>query len=156
MGFKDWYYPETLEPKWQGHFGNYIDNTLLALHKFQAKKQVFPNRIENGTTQRQQQSSPPFAMLLACAAVCVRCQSHRSSKFSSCPGTKMSQKPVVVSHRISTQTGGRVTPPPHTEGWNPTGGPRPHQRCHRPLWWFRGYLLGLFVDHLGCGDLIFV
>ena len=24
--------------------GNYIVNTLLALHKFQAKKQVFPNR----------------------------------------------------------------------------------------------------------------
>ena len=28
-----------LEPKWQSHFGNYINNTLLALHKFQAKKQ---------------------------------------------------------------------------------------------------------------------
>ena len=71
MGFKDWYYPETLEPKWQGHFGNYIDNTLLALHKFQAKKQVFPNRIENGTTQRQQQSSNPFCYAVGlCGCLC--------------------------------------------------------------------------------------
>ena len=31
---------EQLEPKWHSHFGNYIDNTLLALHKFQAKKQI--------------------------------------------------------------------------------------------------------------------
>ena len=30
---------EQLEPKWHCHFGNYIVNTLLALHKFQAKKQ---------------------------------------------------------------------------------------------------------------------
>jgi hypothetical protein len=29
-----------LEPKWNSHFGNYIDNTLLALRKFQAKKQI--------------------------------------------------------------------------------------------------------------------
>ena len=29
-----------LEPKWHSHFGNYIDKTLLALHKFQAKKQL--------------------------------------------------------------------------------------------------------------------
>ena len=29
-----------LEPKWHGHFGNYIDNTVLTLHKFQAKKQI--------------------------------------------------------------------------------------------------------------------
>ena len=26
-----------LEPKWQGHFGNYVNNTLLALHKLRAK-----------------------------------------------------------------------------------------------------------------------
>ena len=32
---------EQLEPKWHSHFGNYIVNTLLALHKFQAKKQFF-------------------------------------------------------------------------------------------------------------------
>ena len=31
---------EQLEPKWHSHFGNYIVNTLLALHKFQAKKQI--------------------------------------------------------------------------------------------------------------------
>ena len=30
-----------LEPKWPGHFGNYIDNKLLALHEFQAKKQTY-------------------------------------------------------------------------------------------------------------------
>ena len=42
-----------LEPKWHSHFGNYIVNTLLALHKFQAKKQVFPNRIENVRNQTQ-------------------------------------------------------------------------------------------------------
>jgi hypothetical protein len=29
-----------LKPKWHSHFGNNIVNTLLALHKFQAKKQV--------------------------------------------------------------------------------------------------------------------
>ena len=29
-----------LEPKWHSHLGNYIVNTLLALHKFQAKKQI--------------------------------------------------------------------------------------------------------------------
>jgi len=33
---------EQLEPKWHSHFGNYIVNTLLALHKFQAKKQIMP------------------------------------------------------------------------------------------------------------------
>ena len=32
---------EQLEPKWHSHFGNYIVNTLLALHKFQAKKQIY-------------------------------------------------------------------------------------------------------------------
>ena len=32
---------EQLEPKWHSHFGNYIVNTLLALHKFQAKKHFF-------------------------------------------------------------------------------------------------------------------
>ena len=62
------------------------------------------SRIELKTAQHKGNSraATPFAMLLACAAVCVRCQSHLSSKFSSCPGTKTSQKPVVVSHRIST------------------------------------------------------
>ena len=30
-----------LEPKWQSHFGNFIDNTSLALHKFQAKSEFF-------------------------------------------------------------------------------------------------------------------
>jgi hypothetical protein len=30
-----------LKPKWHSHFGNYIVNTLLALHKFQAKKQIY-------------------------------------------------------------------------------------------------------------------
>ena len=34
-----------LEPKWLGHFGNYIDNTLLALHEFQAKKQTYIHNI---------------------------------------------------------------------------------------------------------------
>ena len=29
-----------LEPKWQSHFGNFIDNTSLALHKLQAKSEI--------------------------------------------------------------------------------------------------------------------
>ena len=37
---------EQLEPKWHSHFGNYIVNTLLALHKFQAKKQIYSQKQE--------------------------------------------------------------------------------------------------------------
>ena len=58
-----------LEPKWQSHFGNFIDNTSLALHKFQAKSEVFPKRIENvnGHNSRQRQKQLPF--LLCCCLV---------------------------------------------------------------------------------------
>ena len=37
---------EQLEPKWHSHFGNYIVNTLLALHKFQAKKQISSAQVK--------------------------------------------------------------------------------------------------------------
>ena len=58
-----------LEPKCQSHFGNFIDNTSLALHKFQAKSEVFPKRIENvnGHNSRQRQKQLPF--LLCCCLV---------------------------------------------------------------------------------------
>ena len=46
---------EQLEPKWHSHFGNYIVNTLLALHKFQAKKQL--TRVNGGSVIDQHGSA---------------------------------------------------------------------------------------------------
>ena len=56
-----------LEPKWQSHFGNFIDNTSLALHKFQAKSEVFPKRIENvnGHNSKQERSNFLFSYAVA-------------------------------------------------------------------------------------------
>ena len=86
----------TLEPKWHGHFGNYIDNTLLALHKFQAKKQVFPNRTENdrnGNSSNCIRRPGPFAMQLA-LRLCFCLMPIASISTSS----QKIRNAVVVSH----------------------------------------------------------
>ena len=56
-----------LEPKWQSHFGNFIDNTSLALHKFQAKSEVFPKRIENVNGQNSMQKKQSILFFYAVA-----------------------------------------------------------------------------------------
>ena len=56
-----------LEPKWQSHFGNFIDNTSLALHKFQAKSEVFPKRIENVNGHNSMQERRSFLFSYAVA-----------------------------------------------------------------------------------------
>ena len=87
---------EQLEPKWHSHFGNYIVNTLLALHKFQAKKQVFPNRIENDRngTKQLHRSVSTFCYAVGFAAVFLSDANRINHKwFHRKLGTA-----VVVSH----------------------------------------------------------
>ena len=74
----------------------YIDNTLLALHKFQAKKQVFPNRIENdrnGNSSNCIRRPGPFAMQLA-LRLCFCLMPIASISTSS----QKIRNAVVVSH----------------------------------------------------------
>ena len=114
---------EQLESKWHSHFGNYIVNTLLALHKFQAKKQVFPNRIENDRngTKQLHRSVSTFCYAVGFAAVFLSDANRIHHKWFH----RNSEMQWWCHTSKSTHTEGRVTPPRQTEGWSPTKGRTP-------------------------------
>ena len=57
----------TISTRLAPNFGNFIDNTSLALHKFQAKSEVFPKRIENVNRHKSIQERSNFLFSYAVA-----------------------------------------------------------------------------------------